>query len=73
MRFKLLGLSRYSQMSTMRPVKGITAIRPAKVGSLRPICEHKVIIHMLINSLITNRISIDAPTIAGKANSYFSV
>ena len=58
-RLKLPGLSRYSQMSTIRPVKGITAIRPANVGSLcfSTIQVQKAITQTLINSLITNRIS----------------
>ncbi|MHC4464918.1 MAG: hypothetical protein ACYS30_26340 [Planctomycetota bacterium] len=34
---KLPGLSRANQISTISPVNGITAIRPASVGSLRPI------------------------------------
>ncbi len=55
-KLKLPGLSRYSHMSTIRPVKGITAISPAKLGSLRPICAQKAITHTLINSLIANRI-----------------
>lgn len=55
-RLKLPGLSRYSQTSTIRPVKGITAISPANVGSLRPIPVQKTIMHKLINNLIRNRI-----------------
>ncbi len=33
---RLPGLSRYSQQSTIRAVRGIVAIRPAKVGTFLP-------------------------------------
>ncbi len=55
-RLKSPGLSRHSQTSTISPVKGITAMRPANVGNLRPTPAQKPITHTLINSLIANRI-----------------
>ena len=55
-RLKLPGLSKYNKTSTIAPVNGITATRPANVGSLRPISEQKTMTHRLINSLKKNRI-----------------
>jgi len=54
-RSKLPGLSTQSQTSTIRPVSGITPIRPASVGSLRPICVQNTMTATLMTSLIKKR------------------
>lgn len=53
------GLSRYSQTSTISPVNGITAISPARLGTLRATAAQMLITHTLIKSLIANFILID--------------
>lgn len=52
----LPGLSRYSQTSTTKPVKGITEIRPAREGNFFPILVHSVITNTAIKSFIIKRI-----------------
>ena len=42
-------------MRTIKPVSGITAIKPAREGSFFPNHVHRVIINKLINSLIMKR------------------
>jgi len=56
-RLKLPGASEYNQSNTIRPVSGITAIKPANVGSFRPICPHRTIITTLTSNLTKNRIN----------------
>lgn len=55
-RSKFPGLSEYNQSKMTSPVKGITAIKPARVGYLRAICVQIIITLTLIRSFIINRI-----------------
>ncbi|KKL21452.1 hypothetical protein LCGC14_2445310 [marine sediment metagenome] len=49
-----VGLSYHNHNSTIRLVMGIVAIKPARVGNFRPICEQNTIIATDIAIFIMN-------------------